>query len=356
MYQDAAQPKDAYEELENEVIKRHKNIAQKPRELARRPAYGTLGRPVILRANFFQVSFSKKTNFYCYRVVIKPEPSVKRLTKEIFRQIMDMDQMIRNHAASDNATEIVALRPLEFQPRDFTFGGNGGSEGKTFRISLEEERVIDVDALVGTLQDPTKGLPESATVAIRAFNILMTGAPSRNPHVAIVGKGRSKFFWTHNSEQINNLQGGLECISGFYSSMRLAAGRVLMNLNVNHSAFYRPIKLSQVILEFSDVFGPDPSILNRYLRGVRVELIHLPPEKRDNGTTALRQKSVWGLASPRDGQGPHRPRIEKLGAGADKVQFFFEDRGTDKGHYISVAEYYKQSTSNIPITCFYDLD
>jgi eukaryotic translation initiation factor 2C len=46
------------------------------------------------------------------------------------------------------------------------------------------------------------------------------------------------------------LSAGLEAIRGFFSSVRLATCRVLVNINVRHDAFYRADPLPSLMMSY----------------------------------------------------------------------------------------------------------
>ncbi|KAJ5898937.1 hypothetical protein N7495_003681 [Penicillium taxi] len=313
-------------QFEEAVTKTNKDQKAKIGEIALRPSYGTLGKKTNLRVNFFAMEFKPGVTWFCYKVGIKPEPSPRRLLKEIFWKLLQDPRIKTVHGASDSAAEVITVGKITGSLA-FKIGLEAGvkKEDKVYDVTLSEGIEIDHKVLNGSLLDLKQEHVPSELIAVRALNILMAGYPAEDPKgVAIIGKGRNKYFWIDERKQNADLSGGLECVRGFYSSVRLAAGRVLLNLNVNHSAFFRPGPLQNLMMEFERNWGNDPQLLNRYIRGVRVELNHLKPDLK-NGK--FRQRSIWGLAAPRDGHGnPNPPRIKFMGAGPDDIQFYESDR------------------------------
>lgn len=331
--------------MEDDFVRHNQNASTSDR-LALRPGYGTKGKQILLRSNFFEVLVRDTAVYYIYKIIIKPEKPPKRHQKEIFERLMGSKRVIDADGVTDGAAELVTLKQLkELDDMNMGIGGNGNSEGqKAYKVSTKPAGSINHKMLLDAIKN--KGISSKVTdedVAIRVLNILLAGIPQKDPGTVITGKTRNKYFWMDDRKQVASLGGGLECVRGYYSSVRIGTGRLLLNLNVNHSAFFLPGDLSTLVKEFADVFGQDVQLLNRYIRGVRIEVTHLPKDKDANGKESYRQKSIWGLASHRDGaRGNHPSKVPRLGATPNEVQFYMEDRDRGTGRYVTVTDYFKQ--------------
>lgn len=98
----------------NEVIVRMRNSNPGPERPAR-PGYGTAGRAVALRANFFALE-SMPDMIYEYIVQITPEPKsqkprVKRRVLALFEQTPQL-RPYNNDIAHDGAQRLIAATPL----------------------------------------------------------------------------------------------------------------------------------------------------------------------------------------------------------------------------------------------------
>jgi eukaryotic translation initiation factor 2C len=98
----------------NEVIVRMRNSNPGPERPAR-PGYGTAGRAVALRANFFALE-SMPDMIYEYIVQITPEPKsqkprVKRRVLALFEQTPGLRPYI-NDIAHDGAQRLISSKPL----------------------------------------------------------------------------------------------------------------------------------------------------------------------------------------------------------------------------------------------------
>lgn len=103
-----------------ELIQRLRTAYSGP-ERPSRPGYGTAGRVVALRANFFALENLPET-IYEYVVQITPEPKsqkprVKRRVLALFEQLPDLRPFV-NDIAHDGAQRLVASKPLPEPLRD----------------------------------------------------------------------------------------------------------------------------------------------------------------------------------------------------------------------------------------------
>ncbi|KAJ6083898.1 hypothetical protein N7486_010698 [Penicillium sp. IBT 16267x] len=321
---------------------------------ARRPAYGSLGKLITVRANFFEISLDPKREFYSYSVAISPEPQPKRLKKDVFDQLLKHERIAAVYGSSDMAQELITSGPLEsLSSIKIDIPGGNKKEPKSYTVKItkaeEKDGVVhrfSQGCLSNSLKTTKQEYPvEQEAIATRAINIMMTRIPYRDSGVVITGKGRQKFFWIDNRKQFAYLGGGLEVLRGFFTSVRLGADRLLLNVNVNHGTFFRPGPMIDLTTGFMQEYGEDRQLFNRYIRGLRVEVSHLPPDKDENGVEKRRQKSIWGVASPNDGKKGDKcnPRVKNLGSSPANVEFWETDHDGNGGKFTSVKDYFKKA-------------
>jgi hypothetical protein len=149
----------------------------------------------------------------------------------------------------------------------------------------------------------------------------------------------------------------LEVIKGYYSSVRAATGRILLNVNVSHAVFYRPERLEVLMDGFRQEHGRNLVSLQKFLKGVRVQVTHLPARKDKNGQSIRRIKTIFGLANKNDGHGQEKPvKVANFGCGAKEVEFFQGDRPGQKpstkpgsktapNRYVSVFQFFLKGKS-----------
>ncbi|KAJ5934824.1 hypothetical protein N7466_004371 [Penicillium verhagenii] len=301
----------------------------------RRPAYSTLGKQIILRANFFELVMDPKQNFFIYTVTISPEPQPKRLKKEC-------------KAAADMSGEVITYGKMEdTSPVTVKLLGRGKKDEDKNKYTAKFSNGTEVNSkkLLAELKDSTLGYPllkEADT--IRAINIMLTRLPHQDKGIVITGKGRQKFFRIDGKKQSCSLGGGLEVLRGVFVSARLGADKMLLNMNVNHGIFFQPTTMAELTDAFLECFGEDRPLYNRYIRGLRVEVSHLPKELNEQGVNGWRQKSIWGVAQPEDGKkSEHRPKVDRIGSSPPHVQFWENERDGKGGKYITVKDYFKKA-------------
>jgi eukaryotic translation initiation factor 2C len=116
-----------------------------PNELPLRPGFGTVGKDIKLRANFFPVKVPKGPLFE-YNVSISPAASVKRVKRRIFQLAEQTPEWRRNglkdNFAHDHSQKLITARklpqPLNIKVR-FYDEDEGGPKagGKEYVLTLE---------------------------------------------------------------------------------------------------------------------------------------------------------------------------------------------------------------------------
>lgn len=352
-----------------------------------RPAYGDKGKPVVLWANYFKVT-TKLDVLYKYTVEVsqvresprEPEAgatpkkgkgsAAKSQPKEVkgrklffviqalIKEICAVDKSIV--LATEFKSQLVSLRPLELpsNPMRLSVPSVGNPEkSDTFDVTINgpsEARVDAVMKYLGGSEDPSADntFPRHPEV-VDALNVLFGFGPrSRVNDVSPVGS--SRFFLVNAQAQKRDLSNKirpLESFRGYFQSLRLATGRMLLNVNVTHGVF----KLSGSVQDIFHSFG-----VYQVRRGDRQNLKHVRtvakflPKTRvsvkmmlSDGKIVHRQKAIHGLATPQDiRRKPGERAVQFAGdweyAGARNVSFWLEQDGK-AGRYISVFDYYKMS-------------
>jgi eukaryotic translation initiation factor 2C len=134
--------------------------------------------------------------------------------------------------------------------------------------------------------------------------------------------GTTKSFSLSQNAAKGDLGAGLEVIRGFFSSVRLATCRILVNINVSHGAFYHAGPLPSLMTDY----GLRSTVaLERFLKLVRVQTTHLKEKHNKANQVIPRIKTIFGLARKDDGYSTiHPPRVRQHGAGAKDVEFWLE--------------------------------
>lgn len=161
----------------------------------------------------------------------------------------------------------------------------------------------------------------------QALNIFLNHYAKSSNNLATIGSTKS-FSLSQNAAK-GDLGAGLEVIRGFFSSVRLATCRVLVNINVSHGAFYHTGLLPSLMISHC---LRSTVALERFLKLVRVQTTHLKEKRNKANQVIPRTKTIFGLARKDDGHGMvHPPRVRQHGAGAKDVEFWLEGETSSAG-------------------------
>lgn len=334
-----------------------------------RPGYGIQGTKVVLYANYFNmVPKKQEVVLHRYNVSIhekeKPKNSPKgKKLKRVFELLLE--------------TPILAGAVTEFKTMFFLTTDIGSianleivyrSEGEdvpsdravVYVVKIEHDQGYPVGPLLNWLRspDPTNAYGTQLEM-IQSLNTLMGHWPQSNPGITSVG-GSKHFPFVDPAAVTYNLGEGLIALRGYFKSVRLATGRILLNVNVSHAVVLPAVRLDH-LAKASYTTRPDAYALERLFKRVRIQTGHLPIKVNKAGITIPRVKTVLALASLEDGRGlPNPPRVTRPGAGPKDVSFFLNDqepkepkggksgkagqsKKTPGGKYISVWDFFKLS-------------
>ena len=138
----------------DQLVSSFKNLTFKP-ERPHRPGYGTLGREITLRANFFGVTLPKGP-IYDYHVEITPSTDIKRIRARLFSLLEESNQQgwreFVPFIAHDRSERLVAAKqlpqPLDVQVQYYEEGEAGpNATSKTYTFAITLTTVLDVAKL-----------------------------------------------------------------------------------------------------------------------------------------------------------------------------------------------------------------
>jgi hypothetical protein len=336
-----------------------------------RPGHGTLGKKILVYANYFQLIAPKDLSLTRYNVEVLPEVKGKKLGR-IFELLLELP--VFAGVASDLRSMIISLRQLNI-PADFSVQIPYVAEGQdeplahaiTYTVRLVTPLTFSISSLVNYLSAVSPG-PEFLQKAevIQVLNVLFGHYPQS--HDGVVSIGQNRHFSIDRSQQnahnIRILSGGLEALRGYFQSVRSATGGLLLNINVTHGVFFEPTSLA---LLFPKLGTGNKITLQKKLKLVRIQVTHLPPKtSKKTNQTFPRVKTIFGLAHVQDGRTEsHPPKVASFGAGPKDVQFWLSEappaaagakppakgKAGQKGagpsmpsnQYISVFDYFRRS-------------
>ena len=270
---------------------------------------------------------------YRYSIQVQPDEKGKKLA-QIVRLFLDLPEYaaVKDHLVSDFKSTLICRRRLSEtrSEHEIKYRSEGEDDARanahTYRVMVQETGVLTVAQLTAFLTstsvDHTYTDKQST---VQALNIFMTHFSKDSPARATIGANKS--FPLQNADEWN-LGAGLTAIRGFFSSVRVAASRILVNINVTHAPFYKPTGLIGLMREYGQAHSQNLWKTEKFLKKLRVKVVHIPERKNKAGRSIPRIKTISGLANLDDGRRlDHPPRVPRFGAGANEVEFFLNESG-----------------------------
>lgn len=261
-----------------------------------RPGYGTQGLPVTLRTNYFHLTteLAKNPILYRYNVEYVPENPSRAHKRQFLTAFMRTDLFNGESVATDYAGIVITTKKLKLDARDRgvfkverkepdgdplppqTAGENEGlaeaRRRRTIQLKVQYVTAYTLQNLMDYLQSPSAGgFYADKGGAIQALNIVLARAPNLTPSIGHTANNVHYPVGGHLLAKTFPLGQGLQAHRGYFASVRMATGRVLLNLNVTHGAFYKPGALLDLMNDFlGNDRGPrNMGKLEKFLRGVR---------------------------------------------------------------------------------------
>ncbi|RSL70256.1 hypothetical protein CEP54_001879 [Fusarium duplospermum] len=359
-----------------------------------RPAFGTRGNPVTLWANYYGI----KTKFpflYKYTITVKeivaeeegaaakskgkgkqpkqpkqPKPrevkgrKLHLVISEVLKQLTSNDKSLV--IATEFKSQLVSLKKLPLENdntlRVSVATAEGADRMDVFEVEIHGPNEIRMNDLFeylnsttggtsakrlgapGDDQDPAIALdfPKFPDV-VDCLNVIFGYGPRSNVN-DISAVGRSRFFSFKNGGITTDLGRSLIAARGFFQSVRLGTGRLLLNANVTHGIFKVAGKCDEIFRNLnvyaasrSDARGKKTvNMIGKFLPKTRVWVTMMVAD----GKTVRRSKAIFGIVKAshaRSFSGPNAPRIDGDWEypGPKNVSFYLDNR------YITVFDYYR---------------
>ncbi|KAL2197936.1 ribonuclease H-like domain-containing protein [Corynascus similis CBS 632.67] len=345
-----------------------------------RPAFGTGGNPVVLWANYFNLTLKVDVLYrYDLRIISRrltkeeddtenkqEEAAIKKAkdkqkqasgqqsstskdSKEAkgrkLSQIIELavSQLPGNPViATEYKQQLVTMKKLEL-PADGHVQvelTEPGRKPETWYVRFDGPSSINTAGLkeyLRSLKDKNDGVFPKFPEEIDALGIVLGHTARSNPNTAAIG--RSRFFAIDQQRKDQALKmpsdSLVEILRGYVQSVRPATGRLLLNTNVTHGVFRKEFKLDELFrsCRLINLHQPQqrPShalrtldSLNKFLAKMRIEC-KVPGEK--HGEFFRIQRGMAGLATTRDGKDEKkRPEFTESGfrfGTPATVRFFF---------------------------------
>jgi eukaryotic translation initiation factor 2C len=301
-----------------------------------RPGYGTRGVKVVLTANYVEMLPRSDMVLHRYDISDVMPDVVGKKRVRIMQLLLESPELAgyKGDIATDFKSTLVSKTRFKQDKGviEIQYRSEGEDEPKdgatTYKIRVCYTKTLSMSDLLDWMNSTNLGQTFGDKPELtQGLNIFLNHyAKSAN---ALASVGSSKTFSLAPGAARGDLGGGLEVIRGFFSSVRVATARILVNINVSHGAFYQHGPLPGLM----QTYGTDNTVaLEKFLKMVRVQTNHLPEKRNKANKVIPRIKTIFGLARKDDGHGsPNPPRVKGHGAGAKDVQFWLESGGSSSG-------------------------
>lgn len=339
-----------------------------------RPGFGTRGREIVLWTNYFELTGYGDLVLHRYSIAISADrngktPEGKKLKRTI--QILLEDHLDQYHPniVSDYGSTILSKQELNV-PDHYNVGYRDEEEETppqdtvVYQIKLQHTGVLSTSELLDYVTSMrTAELFSSRTELLQALNLVIGHYPKST--AGVVSTKTNAHYDTRPTTVGFDLGASLQAVRGFFSSVRLATARVLVNVQVKNAAFYTAGPLDGIMLAFMRENGTDRIELQKFVARLSVNAIHLT-RRSGSGQIITHIKHIAGLANRRNGSQQQKPPVvPEFGAGPKDVKFYLasgdqqpsrSDKSAEKattkgsiarapnsGQYISVFDFFRQS-------------
>ncbi|KAI7191262.1 Piwi-domain-containing protein [Hortaea werneckii] len=263
-----------------------------------RRGYGTQGKAITLRANYFVIKTAAELNmpqhekvWYRYDCEVSPAPS-KAKCRRLFDKIFTHPKFRGIIWASDWAKIIVTTEPLDLEGTEWKQkvvippepvpgvepDAYQGEVPQFVQDAQNRNRVefkitptgsFTVRDVIDLLQSKSPGAEYAgASEVLQLANIITGKPPNTGNYIRNAGNNRFYPHEGHPGVEKYDLGSALEALRGYYASVRPAVGRLLLNLNVTSGAFYKPLPLKDLLTEYGN---QKRDVAENFIRMLKVE-------------------------------------------------------------------------------------
>ncbi|KAI5309807.1 hypothetical protein KEM55_002361, partial [Ascosphaera atra] len=229
----------------------------------------------------------------------------------------------------------------------------------TYRVNIEYQKSLTVSDLLEDLRrtTPNSEYAVNKEEIIQALNIVLKDHAKNSDELFTLGKnqGGNKIYSKSDSATSQDLGDGLSAVRGFYTSVRPATDRLLLNVNVSNGAFYKSKPLNELFMSdfngFDGFTATNMKFVNNFISKVKVMTTHLPERRNEKGQVIPRFKTIIGFATKDDGKSEKMPpKVLEYAAGPRDVSFWFEESAENAKDgrpappaYRTVAEHFRMT-------------
>ncbi|EGT49576.1 hypothetical protein CAEBREN_20222 [Caenorhabditis brenneri] len=259
----------------------------------RRPNHGVEGRSIVLRANHFAVRIPDGI-LHHYKIDIQPDKCPRRVNREI---LLTMAQNFGRYFTGinpvfDGKSNMYTRHRLALPQDPITIPVQLGGETATdrqFEITIKYAGEISLSGLEDAMQGRIEDVPFEA---VQAVDVILRHLPS----LKYAPVGRS--FFSPPVPHVDGgfvpeskLGGGREIWFGFHQSVRPSQWKMMLNIDVSATAFYRSMPVIEFLAEVLEL--PTQALAERRVlsdsqrvkftkevRGLKIEITHCGAMKR----------------------------------------------------------------------------
>ncbi|KAG1144877.1 hypothetical protein G6F37_004077 [Rhizopus arrhizus] len=258
-------------------------------ELVKRPGAGKGGKPVRVRANFFEVTNIGTSNVHHYDVTIDPPSAPPAVYRKVWKCFEDSD----GQGILKGIKTVYDGRKNVFSPKPLPLGEENAMQfevelqeqgskrsGGLFKIRIKKASEVNMEELRRFLQGQS-ACTSNCLTAIMVLDVLIRHLPSMMYSTV----GRS-FFTPTDKRALPN---GAEVWQGFYQSARPTVGKMMINLDVSATAFYESGPLPDIVAKILGRRSLDElrrgippremNKLEKILKSLRIQVIHRGDKK-----------------------------------------------------------------------------
>lgn len=213
----------------------------------RRPNIGRDGRLISLRANHFQISMPRGY-IHHYHVNIQPDKCPRKVNRDIIETMVHAYSKIfgTKKPVFDGRNNLYVRDPLPIgnDPVELEVTLPGEGKDRVFRVTMKWVAQVSLFALEEALEGRTRQIPMDA---IQALDVVMRHLPS----MTYTPVGRS--FFSSPDGYYHPLGGGREVWFGFHQSVRPSQWKMMLNIDVSATAFYKAQPVIDFMCEVLDI-------------------------------------------------------------------------------------------------------
>lgn len=250
----------------------------------RRPDFGCMGRPLMLKANHFQITMPRGF-LHHYDVTITPDKCPRKINREIIETMVQSYTKIFNNIKPvfDGRKNMYTRDdlPIGWDKLDLEVTLPGEGKDRVFRVAIKYVSKVNLDILEEALNGNVRAIPLDS---IQALDVVMRHLPS----MIYTPVGRS-FFSTPDG-YYHPLGGGREVWFGFHQSVRPSQWKTTLNIDVSATAFYKSQSAVDFMCEIFEIRDPAEQRkpltdsqrvrFSKDIKGMKIEITHCGTMRR----------------------------------------------------------------------------